>query len=192
MLQVRSQKSRGTKSPPLTCWSILFWYMCVSGLQAHSAALHRVIYHPTPQVVLLRAAVNLFSSPAWICGWGCPYPGVGHCTWPVELHKVPMDPPLQLVKVPLDGISFFWYSAMVALRWTNCREGKSLWLVRETKLGDAALFVYKKAFYPGISQLNVLVTYSSEVLCRGEHESRWNGGSPGFPWGWCDPIYDFL
>lgn len=74
----------------------------------------------------------------------------------------------------------------VLLKWTTflkLQKAKSLlWSGRLiTELGDVAAFLYKKVFFPGSSSLNVSVTHFCEVLCRREHESRWNGGSSGFP-----------
>ncbi|KAK4827889.1 hypothetical protein QYF61_022312 [Mycteria americana] len=50
-----------------------------------------------PHVLLLRAALNPFSSNLYLC-LGLPRPSL------VELHEVRMRPPLKPVKVPLDGI----------------------------------------------------------------------------------------
>lgn len=95
-----------------------------------------------------------------------------------------MDPPLHLLRSLWITSLSCGVSAMVGTKMSKLQRRKIPVAGHGdfyTELGDDPLLVYKNAFSPSISQLNVLVPHSSEVLCRGEHESRWDGGSPGFP-----------
>ncbi|PKU42690.1 rna-directed dna polymerase from mobile element jockey-like [Limosa lapponica baueri] len=73
---------------------------CKCTLPAHV----ELLIHQHPQVLLLRAALNLFSSqPVFVSGIALTQvqdPALGL----VELHEVHTGPPLQPVQVPLDGI----------------------------------------------------------------------------------------
>ena len=156
-LQVGSHQSRvrAAESPPSTCWPHFF--RCSTGFLGCKCTLPvhvQLFIHRYPQVLLGRAVLNAFI-PQTVLISGLALTQVQNLSLGlVELHEVLASAPLQLMQVPLDGLSSCWY--------VNCTT--QLGVI--SKLAGSALHPFLDLFPPFLPYVIVFTVITQKCFCK--------------------------